>query len=130
MKGLAAALIVLPGALQAGAAPVSFAAGADRLDVPAGAVSAKAVDNTAQPAIELALDAETARAFARLTGAHIGEPVEISVCGAVAMRPLVHEAIPGGRAVIVADLTPRQAADVARRINSGNCAGFVSPFRH
>lgn len=126
---LLAPLLLAASAASAETAPVTFSSGADVLSVAVGTVRAQAVDNKAQPAITLQLDAETARAFGRLTARHIGQPLEVRLCGALAMRAIVSSAIRNGSALIVADITPEQSRDLADRINTGRCEGFVSPFR-
>ena len=96
----------LPGAAQEvdPATALIARAGDEALAFPPGSVEAEAgADQYGRPVVFFRLDAERARAFGALTAAHIGEVIELALCGKVLTAPMVREPIPGGSGQISGD---------------------------
>jgi hypothetical protein len=123
---LLAATLAAPA--SAGDGALTFRAGSDVLVVPTAAVRGfQALDNSGQPVIAITMADGLALAFSRLTVAHVGEVMDLLVCGAVVSSPVIQAPIYGNELRITGTFTVDQAADLARRISTDDCAGFVSP---
>jgi preprotein translocase subunit SecD len=105
------ALTLLLGAGNALAAPIGLA-------IKNAAVEAGIFDG--QPTIVIELEPDAQRTFAKLTARHIGEVLDLLVDGAVVSSPRIQTVIPGPSVVISGEFTASEAAELARRISSGD----------
>ena len=126
------AALVLAAALAspalAGDGALSFRAGSEVLVVPTAASRAfQALDNSGNPVIAITLADGLALAFSRLTVAHVGEVMDILICGTTVSSPTLNTPIYGNELRISGTFTTDEATDLARRISTDSCAGFTPP---
>jgi preprotein translocase subunit SecD len=116
MRMVAGALALALGASSALAAPLGLAI-----------KSASAEPGTfdGQPTIVVELEPDAQRTFAKLTARHVGEILDLLIDGAVVSSPRIQTVIPGPSVVISGDFTTSEAAELARRISSGDAAVAV-----
>ncbi len=69
--------------------------------------------------IEMSMNAEGAKTWARLTKANIGKSIAIVLDGFVYSYPTVQNEIRGGQSSITGNFTPEEAKDLATILNSG-----------
>lgn len=69
--------------------------------------------------IEMSMNAEGAKTWARLTKANIGKSIAIVLDGYVYSFPTVQNEIRGGQSSITGNFTPEEAKDLATILNSG-----------
>jgi SecD/SecF fusion protein len=69
--------------------------------------------------IEMSMNAEGAKTWARLTKANIGKSIAIVLDGFVYSYPTVQTEIRGGQSSITGNFTPEEAKDLATILNSG-----------
>lgn len=82
--------------------------------------SARAVTNQqGNYEIEMAMNSEGAKTWARLTKANIQKSIAIVLDGYVYSFPTVQNEITGGRSSITGDFTPQEAKDLANVLQSG-----------
>ena len=112
------ARMVVSGALALLLGTGSALAGPIGLAIKSAAVEAGIVDG--QPTIVVELEPDAQRTFAKLTARHLGEVLDLLVDGAVVSSPRIQTVIPGPSVVISGDFTSREAAELARRISSGD----------
>lgn len=105
------ALALLLGAGSAWAAPIGLAIKS---------ASVQAGTFGGEPTIVVELEPDAQRTFAKLTTRHVGEVLDLLIDGTVVSSPRVQSVIPGPSVVISGDFTASQAADLARRISSGD----------
>ena len=72
-----------------------------------------------QPEVDMAMNAEGAQTWARLTADNIGKSIAIVLDGMVYSFPRVNTEITGGRSVISGSFTIEEATDLANVLNSG-----------
>lgn len=72
-----------------------------------------------QPQVDMAMNAEGAQIWARLTADNIGKCIAIVLDGMVYSFPRVNTEITGGRSVIEGNFTIEEATDLANVLNSG-----------
>lgn len=112
----------------AGDGALTFRAGSEVLVAPTASVRGlQALDTSGQPIIAITMADGMALAFSRLTVAHVGEVMDILICGAVVSSPMLQAPIYGNEMRITGAFTVDQASDLARRISSDTCADFVPP---
>jgi preprotein translocase subunit SecD len=73
------------------------------------------------PAIAFQMSAEKAREFGALTARHIGEKVDLVVCGKVIFSPLIKTPILSGSGVIKSTLSLEEATKMAAYLQRGTC---------
>ena len=109
--------------------------------IPAGAVAdARALSSSAEagmPAVLVDLSAEAAKAFEKVTGAHLGQRMAVVVDGEVIHAPKIREAIKGGKVHLTkcawrvkldaADLARAYAAVLAAPLPEGSNPGTPGP---
>ena len=105
------ALALLLGTGSALAAPIGLA-------IKSAGVEAGVFDGQPTIVVELAPDAQ--RTFAKLTARHLGEVLDLLVDGAVVSSPRIQTVSPGPSVVISGEFTASEAAELARRISSGD----------
>ena len=76
--------------------------------------------------VSMAMNAEGAKAWARLTKENEGKCIAIVLDDMVYSAPRVNEAITGGRSSITGNFTPEEAKDLANVLKSGKMAASVS----
>ena len=76
--------------------------------------------------VSMAMNAEGAKAWARLTKENIGKAVAIVLDDMVYSAPNVQVEITGGRSQITGNFTPEEAKDLANVLKSGKMAASVS----
>ncbi|MDB5527161.1 MAG: hypothetical protein JWR51_264 [Devosia sp.] len=108
---MAGALALLLGTGSVLAAPIGLA-------IKSAAVEAGIFDG--QPTIVVELEPDAQRTFAKLTARHLGEVLDLLIDGTVVSSPRIQTVIPGPSVVISGDFTASEAADLARRISSGD----------
>ncbi|MDR1680451.1 MAG: protein translocase subunit SecDF [Prevotellaceae bacterium] len=79
----------------------------------------KAFSNSGAPEIDMTMNSEGARIWARLTGENIDRCVAIVLDGAVYSYPRVNQEITGGRSQITGNFTIPEADDLANVLKSG-----------
>jgi preprotein translocase subunit SecD len=79
-----------------------------------------------QPVLDLVLDKATRAAFARLTKANLGKPLDLAIDGRVVSSPTVREPIETGRMTIFAQLPMAEAEILAARLRAGGATLTVS----
>ncbi len=72
-----------------------------------------------EPIIALTFDAEGAKLFGDITGAHVGEVLAIFLDGNVISDPVIQTAITDGKAIITGSGTVEEARDLVRNLNFG-----------
>ncbi len=75
--------------------------------------------------VSMTMNAEGAKAWARLTKENIGRAIAIVLDGMVYSAPNVNDEITGGRSSITGNFTPEEAKDLANVLNSGKMAASV-----
>ncbi len=75
--------------------------------------------------VSMAMNAEGAKAWARLTKENIGKAIAIVLDDMVYSAPNVNDEITGGRSQITGHFTPEQAKDLANVLKSGKMAASV-----
>lgn len=75
--------------------------------------------------VSMAMNAEGAKAWARLTKDNIGNSIAIVLDEMVYSAPRVNDEITGGRSQISGDFTPEEAKDLANVLKSGKMAASV-----
>ncbi len=73
------------------------------------------------PAVAFRMSTQKAREFGALTGRHIGEKVDLVVCGKVIFSPLINTPILSGSGLIASNLSLDDAKKMAARLQSGTC---------
>jgi preprotein translocase subunit SecD len=102
-------------------AVLQIEAGADRLGIAAEQItSVRITSPLLLPAIEVALTPEMRAPVAKLTAAHVGEELVISICGTVLMRPVLRDPITGGTFMLTAE-DGDDAHRLARLLQSKDC---------
>jgi len=76
-------------------------------------------NTSASPEVDMAMDAEGARVWARLTSDNIGKCIAIVLDGMVYSYPRVNSEISGGRSQITGNFTPEEADDLSNVLKSG-----------
>lgn len=76
-------------------------------------------NTSASPEVDMAMDAEGARVWARLTSDNIGKCIAIVLDGMVYSYPRVNTEISGGRSQITGNFTPEEADDLSNVLKSG-----------
>lgn len=71
---------------------------------------------TGEPQIGLTLTEEASDAFGRITSAHVGDRMDLSVCGDVVMSPVIRSPILGGQIVVSGNFTVEETETYARII--------------
>lgn len=79
----------------------------------------------AESEVSMTMNAEGAKAWARLTKENIGKSVAIILDDMVYSAPRVNDEITGGRSSITGDFTPEEAKDLANVLKSGKMAASV-----
>ena len=75
--------------------------------------------------VSMSMNAEGAKAWARLTRENVGRAIAIVLDDMVYSAPNVNGEIPGGRSSITGDFTPEEAKDLANVLKSGKMAASV-----
>ena len=75
--------------------------------------------------VNMTMNAEGAKAWARLTKDNIGKAIAIVLDGMVYSAPNVNDEITGGRSQITGHFTPEEAKDLANVLKSGKMAASV-----
>lgn len=75
--------------------------------------------------VSMAMNAEGAKAWARLTKDNIGKSVAIILDDMVYSAPVVNQEITGGRSQISGNFTPEEAKDLANVLKSGKMAASI-----
>ena len=73
------------------------------------------------PAVAFRMSAEKSRKFGTLTEKHIGEKVDLVVCGKVVFSPLLNTPILSGSGIIASKLSLDDAKRMAAYLQSGTC---------
>ncbi|MDR2809615.1 MAG: protein translocase subunit SecDF [Tannerellaceae bacterium] len=76
--------------------------------------------------VSMTMNAEGAKAWARLTKDNIGKCVAIILDDLVYSAPRVNDEITGGRSQITGDFTPEEAKDLANVLKSGKMAASIN----
>jgi protein-export membrane protein, SecD/SecF family len=76
--------------------------------------------------VSMTMNAEGAKAWARLTKNNIGRSVAIALDGMVYSAPRVNDEITGGRSSITGNFTPEEAKDLANVLKSGKMAASIN----
>lgn len=79
----------------------------------------KSFSNMGAPNVDMAMNAEGARIWARLTADNINRQIAIVLDDAVYSYPRVNQEISGGRSEITGNFTVQEADDLANVLNSG-----------
>ncbi|MPZ39113.1 MAG: hypothetical protein GEU95_13850 [Rhizobiales bacterium] len=74
---------------------------------------------TNDPVVVITMSARSGRMFHELTLNNIGRRLVLRIDGQVAAEPVIREAIARGVVQISGDLTPKDAADLAERLSTG-----------
>ncbi len=74
---------------------------------------------TGEPYVSITFNKEGADLFEKLTNDNVGKRIGIYLDGVAISAPTVNEKITGGQAVINGQFTPKQAKDLAERLNFG-----------
>jgi preprotein translocase subunit SecD len=85
-----------------------------------------AFDYDSKPVVNLRLSPEKAKEFGALSGAHIGEPIDIIVCGQVISSPVIRDPIRGGALYISGSQDTNSANILAQRLKTGICSAARS----
>jgi preprotein translocase subunit SecD len=80
-------------------------------------------DANANPAVMVRLAPDAARAFALMTSRHVGESMDVIVCGQVLLSPRIMSPIEGGQIQISGALDVQQVTKLAIVIRTGGCGG-------
>ena len=83
------------------------------------------VGGRSEPQVSMSMNAEGAKAWARLTKENIGKSVAIVLDEMVYSAPNVNQEITGGRSSISGSFTPEEAKDLANVLKSGKMAASV-----
>ncbi len=75
--------------------------------------------------VSMSMNAEGAKAWARLTKENIGKSIAIILDGLVYSAPRVNDEITGGNSQITGNFTPEEAKDLANVLKSGKMAASV-----
>ncbi len=72
-----------------------------------------------EPIVALTFDADGAKLFGEITGAHVGEVLAIFLDGNVISDPVIQTAITDGKAIITGTSKVEEARDLVRNLNFG-----------
>jgi preprotein translocase subunit SecD len=75
----------------------------------------------AQPVVLFWLSQTGASGFAKITARHVGEQMDIMVCGKVIASPIIREAIQGGSGQLSGAFTVEETTSLALKLKSGRC---------
>jgi preprotein translocase subunit SecD len=75
----------------------------------------------AQPVVLFRLSQTGASGFAEITARHVGEQMDIIVCGKVIASPIIREAIQGGSGQLSGAFTVEETTALALKLKSGRC---------
>jgi preprotein translocase subunit SecD len=78
-------------------------------------------DQKNRPVVAFRMSAEKARAFGALTANHIGEKVDLIVCGKIMSSPVIQTPILSGSGLVSGGLTSGETKTLAVRLQSGTC---------
>jgi len=76
-------------------------------------------ERTKEPVVTFRLTERSGRMFAEFTANNVGRTIEVRIDGKVVMRPIIREAIKGGSVQVSGGFTPKEALELADRLNSG-----------
>ena len=76
-------------------------------------------ERTKEPVVTFRLTERSGRMFAEFTANNVGRTIEVRIDGKVVMRPIIREPIKGGSVQVSGGFTPKEAQELADRLNSG-----------
>jgi preprotein translocase subunit SecD len=76
---------------------------------------------TNEPLVSFRLSKPAARAFGELTARHVGEPMDIVVCGKIISSPIIREPIFAGSGQLSGAFTPEETNALAQTLKTGRC---------
>lgn len=74
-----------------------------------------------RPGVAFRMSAEKARQFGAMTANHIGEKVDLVVCGKVMSSPVIQTPLMGGSGMVSGEFTMEQAKMLAAQLQAGSC---------
>ncbi len=118
-----AALILLATSVMAAEPALVIAFSTERLDFGPGDIveAAPILDQNNRPAVGFRMSKEKARAFGALTESHIGEKVDLIVCGKIMSSPVIQTPILGGTGLVSGGLTAGETKKLAELMKNGTC---------
>lgn len=97
---------------------ILFSVGEERLEIACGDVEEIDVieDHFGFPALSVVLNPKAAKAFAALTGRHVGQAMAIAVAGETVSEPVIREPLLTGRFLISGGFEPAEMGGLAERL--------------
>jgi preprotein translocase subunit SecD len=124
MNRLALLLALLTTPALADGPVLSFVFKTEKLELDGGSLadaSPSFSQQTNEPLVMFWLSRTGASAFAELTARHIGEQVDIIVCGKLIASPFIYEPIQGGSGQLSGGFTPEETTALALTLKAGHC---------
>lgn len=118
-----AALIMLATGVVATEPALTISFSNERLEFgPGDIVEAMPVfDQNNRPVVAFRMSAEKARAFGAMTANHIGEKVDLIVCGRIVSSPVIQTPILSGSGMVSGGLTSGETKKMAVQLQNGAC---------
>lgn len=118
-----AALLLLATGVMAAEPALVIAFSNERLEFGPGDIvgAAPIFDQNNRPAVGFRMSAEKARAFGALTANHMGEKVDLIVCGKIMSSPVIQTPILSGSGQISGGFTPEDTKRLAVQLQNGTC---------
>ena len=126
MKPLALLLALLTAAPALAEPALVFSFITEKIEFgPGDLVNAEAVLSSydGQPVVNFQLSKLKAAEFGEMSGRHIGDPMDILVCGRLMSSPIIRDPIYGGSGQISGAFNMLEAEDMAEKLRTGACAG-------
>jgi preprotein translocase subunit SecD len=118
-----AALIMLAAGVAAAEHALTISFSNERLEFGPGDIieAVPIVDRNNKPVVAFRMSAEKARAFGTLTANHIGEKVDLIVCGKIVSSPVIQTPILSGSGMVSGGLTSGETRKMAVQLQNGAC---------
>jgi preprotein translocase subunit SecD len=129
MKRLSLLLSLLTTLALAADPVLSFVFKTEKLDLDASGLadaSPSFSQQTNEPLVMFRLSKPAARAFGELTARHVGEQMDIIVCGKIISSPVIREPIQGSSGQLSGGFTPEETTALALTLKTGRCPSTSS----
>jgi preprotein translocase subunit SecD len=78
-------------------------------------------DQNNKPTVAFRMSAVKARKFGAMTAKHVGEKIDLVVCGKIISSPIIREPILGGSGQVSGKFSLAEAEELALKLKKGKC---------